>query len=699
MQVYTNSNKDNLKTCFTFLVVLFLAYLPVATFSFFIKNDAFSGYFPPKFFMSESIHAGYLPLWNPYINFGLPQYGDMSVAYWNPVTWLIASTVGYNGYTFTLEELFYLLIAGIGMFRLCRRWVSDFKICVIAGIAYMCCGYNVGHLQHFNWVSGAAFLPWCLAGYLKFAEQPGTRNAVSAAVAFFFLFSAAHPGISIAALYFFLAVSLYHLTRNERSYPLMRALKNYARNNLLLTVLIGILCSGMIISYLDILPHITRGEKVTLEAAQVHPTNFQSWISSVFPLATMKKDEFFNTDISMRNVYFSLVLFVFFIISLFNKKTGWQKFLMLTGIIFLLLSTGGIFKTIAYKIFPFFSFVRMNGEFSIFTIFCFIIVSSIELDKLFKRKRPLPLNLKWVFYGFFLVIGLAAVIALIRIIRTDETLFSHIAIINQASSLPAKLKAFLDVMSFWDALLIQAIIQTLILALIYRSLMLQRYSQVLRIAIADIIIATLLNLPFSGVGKTSVATVQAIINKAPEGIPIPRLQPITLNDTLPDAERAIVGDWSFYNKQTGVKEFAFYPVALKSNLAYFENPVMVKAINVYPIIFSSNNNFSGHDLKADKVSITSYSPNHITINASVSDTGSLTFLQNYYRFWKVYNNEKEQPVTMAAGTFMSTPLRKGINNVEFRFKPARIQIVLLINLLVFLSALAYLVIYRNSKIR
>jgi hypothetical protein len=137
----------------SFVPVLILAYLPVSLFSYFIKNDAFSGYFPPKFFMTASIHAGHLPLWNPYINYGIPQYGDMSSGFWSPITWIIASTVGYNAYTFTLEVLLYILIGGVGMYKLTGYWKLNKNIRYIAATAFMCCGYNVGHLQHFNWLS------------------------------------------------------------------------------------------------------------------------------------------------------------------------------------------------------------------------------------------------------------------------------------------------------------------------------------------------------------------------------------------------------------------------------------------------------------------------------------------------------------------------------------------------------------------
>ena len=214
MQVYTNSKRQSVKTIFAFLLILFVAYLPVSTFLFFIKNDAFSGYFPPKFFMSESLHAGHLPLWNPYINYGIPQYGDMSSGYWSPLTWLIAASVGYNAYTFTIEILIYILLGGIGMYKLCRFFNLQNKARLIAAAAYMCCGYYVGHLEHFNWLSGAAFLPWCVWGYLLLQQNLSAKNILQSAILFYLFISSAHPGITIGAFYFFIALSVFMFFKN-----------------------------------------------------------------------------------------------------------------------------------------------------------------------------------------------------------------------------------------------------------------------------------------------------------------------------------------------------------------------------------------------------------------------------------------------------------------------------------------------------
>lgn len=69
MQGHKKSKKPCIKSILFFALVLLLAYLPVCTFWFFLKNDAFNGYFPSRFFISESLDAGRTPWWNPLYQF------------------------------------------------------------------------------------------------------------------------------------------------------------------------------------------------------------------------------------------------------------------------------------------------------------------------------------------------------------------------------------------------------------------------------------------------------------------------------------------------------------------------------------------------------------------------------------------------------------------------------------------------------
>jgi hypothetical protein len=125
------------------LVILLIAYLPVSTLHFALKNDAFSDNFPNKFFLSESLHSGFLPLWNPYLNFGFPVYADPGFAFFNPITWFFAGIIGYNAYSLTVEVLVYIYLAGVSMYRLGRHLRFTITTAIAISAMYMCSGFFV----------------------------------------------------------------------------------------------------------------------------------------------------------------------------------------------------------------------------------------------------------------------------------------------------------------------------------------------------------------------------------------------------------------------------------------------------------------------------------------------------------------------------------------------------------------------------
>ncbi len=261
---------------FVFITVVFLiAFAPVASFVFALKNDFFLGYFPPKFLLSETLRSGQWPLWNPYISFGLPFYADMNGAYWNPLTWIIALTTGYSAYTLTLELLLYVLLGGIGMYKLAQLFSDNIYICLTTSLAFLCNGFVIGHLQHLNWISCSAFLPWCIWGILRINKAATIRNYIYTLFAFFFLITASHPGMIIGAIYFFTALVLFLLYQRyncRENGAFISGLKRYG----FFIVLLCIVSSGLIASYTDILPYFARNTKVDLTLSLSENTNIQS---------------------------------------------------------------------------------------------------------------------------------------------------------------------------------------------------------------------------------------------------------------------------------------------------------------------------------------------------------------------------------------------------------------------------------------
>ncbi len=690
MQVYNKSNSIGIKTLLLFVAVLAIAYLPVSTFLYFIKNDAFNGYFPPRFFMSESLHSGILPLWNPYINFGFPQYGDMSSGYWSPVTWLIAGTIGYNAYIFTIEILLYLLIGGLGMYRLAGLFTSDPLAGRLAGLAFMCCGFNIGHLQHVNWLSGLALLTWCSFYFITLQKKSTLLITLTAALVFYLFLSSAHPTLIISAFYFMVIFLGFGYFKND-IFPGWRTSPHpYLKFLFILTITVSLLSAGLIVGYLDILPHFVRGQKINLAISLENAVPLRTWVSTILPLSVNKDPGLISTDPSSRNHYMGLVILVFFLTAILQKKSRWQWCLLLTGIFFLALSTGGIFKTTAYYILPFMSYVRLNGIYTGITLVCFILFTAIGIGRLKHEHAGITIALK-ITGGLVVLFFLAILYGGIQAWLHHDSLLFRLYEIRLS---PSPAKALIDTLTYFDTLWIQGIIQFFVLSAIACMLYKKRFKWLLAVTIVDLVLASLLNLPFTGVGNASVADVQRALNRSPAGIIIPSLQPISHNDTSTVINNGLTGHWSMYGKQPGITHEVAYPITLNTAHEYLQTTMTNPGTGymnrpfLFPVINSP-------DTPAN-ISLLAYSGSSLSFryHSQVADTVILQ--QNAYPYWYYYAGGTEKEI-LRYGNFMAVPVIRGENTVRVYFKPAKVQLAMVVSLAFFVLLLTWIIMYRLSK--
>ncbi|QNA45817.1 YfhO family protein [Lacibacter sediminis] len=698
MKESTSSNKFYL---LGILVVFVLAYLPLNSFLFALKNDMFTGYLAPKFIMGEAIHSNQLPLWNPYISFGLPFYGDMSASYWSPLTWLIAATSGYNPYTLTIEVLLYLLLSGIGMYYLSGCFAKNKYIRLIAAISYMCNGYIVGHLQHINWLSGAAYLPFCLWSLEKLHSERSLKWLLLSSLFFYLLLSSSHPGISIGAIYFFAAYIISKLLTDFKQHGLKELLKS-VKLNLLFAGCLLLLSAGLIIGYADIIPYFDRNQAVDLSLSLNQNTDLKSWISGLLPFATTGDDIFFRSDPAFRNIYFGLILFVLFIASLFNKKSKKQVFFLVAGSFFLLLSLGGLIKLFTSKFIPLLGHVRVNAEFRIFAILCFTSAAVIFFNSLLEEKDYYQKKLKTVIVSVIAVLSFLFLYGFINLLMGKESALQYISTAQGIFFNRDVIKEMLDAVSIYDALLIQSIIQITLLLLLLNALRKNQMKRIFLIAATDIILATLLNLPFTGVGRVSVSTVSAILKKSPPGIPTPSLQPVRYNDTLPLNEVRLIGVWSFYSKQPGSAKADLYPVKLINNYSYYLQAAKDTTLRItdMPFVYISD---SIQVKKPKKIkaltqeNIVSYKTGELHLKLIADSACYIVLLQNYYPHWYYKINGQTYPVLQAGINFIGIPLEKGENDVRIFFNPIRIKTALLFSSIVFILYILVLFIPRLRK--
>lgn len=687
------------------IIVFIIVFSPILSFVFSLKNDMFLGYFPPRYLLGETLFSKQMPIWNPYISYGLPFYGDMNGAYWSPITWLIALTSGYNVYTLTLEVLFYLLFGGVGMYFLSKHFTLNKYVSLISALAYMCNGYNIGHLQHLNWISGASFLPWCIWGFMKINSESKLRDFFTTTLFLYLLISSSHPGIIISAFYFFFSFFFYYLINSFKKGSLVNPVKILKINSFLFFLII-LICSGILFGYSDIIPHFSRNTKINIEAANTASTTFESLISFILPFSTTKNNAFFETDISMRNCYFSIILFIFFLHSLFSKKNKQQYFFLFTGLFFLVISSNTIIKDFAYRTIPLLGYIRLSGEFRIFSILSFIILAVIELNKFFPDSKILPAKLFQISKAIRILLLIFLLSACYQIfINKDSILFN----LNQSSpnqQLVDLLKYNLDHLSFYDTILIQSIIQLLILSAFVYILKRGSLKILVLLFIIDTVSATFLNLPYTGVGKTPLKEIDAIHNISGRGIHSPKLQPVFKNDTLSQKDSALVGEWSFYNRQIGSSKRIIYPVLLKTTLKYYNSIEKDSTINIkkYPYIFIAskidhNRIFKDSTQSIYENDIVSFSTNNIHLKFIANRIGLLVFLQNKYPHWYYKKDNKYYTVNNAGYTFFCVPVVKGNNDIEVVFKPRFFYLFFYVSFSTFiLFILAALLIKKQTNI-
>jgi hypothetical protein len=115
----------------------------------------------------DTLLAGHLPLWNPWVGMGAPLLGNYQSALLYPPTWsyLLGYWVGGQGFMAWLQAILlalHLAWSGLGMVFLVRRQGLGRLSQAVAGLAYGLSGYLVARASFLSINAAVAWLPWIL---------------------------------------------------------------------------------------------------------------------------------------------------------------------------------------------------------------------------------------------------------------------------------------------------------------------------------------------------------------------------------------------------------------------------------------------------------------------------------------------------------------------------------------------------------
>ncbi|WP_342375074.1 YfhO family protein [Myxococcus stipitatus] len=117
------------------LALLAFAYSPVLGGNLLAGRDVFRIFFPDSAFLLESLRAGELPLWNPYLRLGQPFAATLYSQVYYPPRWVAVLLAGPIA-SMTVMHVAHAALAAVGVFLLARRLRASWPAALVAGAMF-----------------------------------------------------------------------------------------------------------------------------------------------------------------------------------------------------------------------------------------------------------------------------------------------------------------------------------------------------------------------------------------------------------------------------------------------------------------------------------------------------------------------------------------------------------------------------------
>jgi hypothetical protein len=131
--------------------------------------DLFNYFFPSKVFTWELLRRGELPLWNPYVFFGVPFLANIQMGVLYPPNVLFGLWEFHRAVS--IGQWAHLSVGAAGMYFLCRRgWELAPMASLFGGLAFAGSGFFAAHMGHLNQVHASIWLPWIALSQMRLAR-------------------------------------------------------------------------------------------------------------------------------------------------------------------------------------------------------------------------------------------------------------------------------------------------------------------------------------------------------------------------------------------------------------------------------------------------------------------------------------------------------------------------------------------------
>ena len=690
-----SKNKVDYKNFLILFIICCLGFWQITFFVNIMKWDIVDINLPWRYFTSECIRNGILPLWNPYINCGFSQSADMMT--WYPISWLIGLLFGNSLITLQYEYILHILIGSIGVYKLGKLLNLNREVKLVISVSFMFSGLFISNAQHFGWIVSAAWFPYVLYYYILFSKNLSLKEGIIFVLFLFLQLTGGYIGFFIITAYILVGIFIYFLLKRFKE----NQVKAYLIQNLLLFVIFVLLSSVALIPFYEISSALTRYHQINIDYVAQGSLPFKALISFILPFATTTNVNYWGADLSLINCYIGIIplIYLFYSLTIRNNKRVWILFLL--GLLFLSIALADLFPVIRWLYYlPLLDIFRFPVIFRFFAYFAFIIAGGIGLNH-FLNNSGKEKTIRIIIYVF---LGILVVAFIYNFFHIEKWKFKKLLLFD--------FRVFLDTASISDRIFLQAFISSLVL--IAFLIILKKYQGRIRsllmmtIVIIDMIIASQLNIYHTVVDYANPKPTQKAISELPDKFPTPDLKEniIDINKLTAPAIPNLWRNLNIFHKKTSYTGYSpyYFSSMFKSEKEGVCNSAIKNPLFYFADSINSNliiDSLTIDTLSYNKIKILEFSPNQVELFVKTEAKQLLTFVQNYYPGWEVYINGIKQEIIVSNYTFMSAWIPKGENTILFKYKPKRTITAFYISLFMLFMIISYLIIqgFRiNSKV-
>lgn len=631
-----------------------------------LKDDNSFYYIPVRMYLSDALHQGTLPLWNPFLLNGIPQVSDMQGAVWNPFAFILCYFFKYNHSLFLLEYVTYILIGAAGAFKLLGL-ITKNNFLLLAGVTiYICSGFVSGIANFINWTASFGFIPWVFYFYFLIIEQPNFKNSILLAITSWLMLVCGYPAFIIYTIYCVLALFVWQVWQQLK--------KGLAINKIILFLLLALVIALLlslpaIIAYIEFLPFYNRGKELTTDLP-FRDCFYPQFLSSLFiPTSVYNKNYDLLCHSANRDIYFGVLPLLAVVLFVLNYKKNKTSFVvLLTSIaIFTFVFLFGFLTPIgnlSFKFLPLMAVFKWSASARVYVIILFIAAAIYQLNK--QDINLSKLNIRILKYiCVFMLLGIVVVFLLTNKYAVFETKLHY------------KL--------FFLNTVIQIILW--VLAMVFIKQLLTKKYWLLLFIVVDLFVNYNIAMAVSGVGnvKPSIFNKYAasFYNQQPDEY---------LKKSLAENRKLYMFDpWSNHNASKIMNGATF----LMSNTIFsgYEKMFVVDTANESIL---RNNAFVFSD-DVDSLTINTINLSYLAINLNINckTSGNIIIQQNNYYRWKEVNG---LPINTWKNCFMQIPVKAGNNNINLQYNRGNYEMMMKLSYAFLLLLIAFLFFGSRNKI-